>query len=159
MTRDAKDTTAADAGLAAYFTNDHRHCDAGWAEVEGAAESGQETAVVECWQRFDRNLRRHLAMEEELLFPAFEAATGMHNAGPSHVMRMEHEQMRGVLDQMAAAIDRGDRDELLDQGETLHILIQQHNMKEEGMLYPMAEQVLAAEWPGLREKLEGFDRP
>jgi hemerythrin-like domain-containing protein len=121
------------------------------------ADSGQEDAMLACWQRFERDLRRHLAMEEELLFPAFEAASGMHDAGPSHVMRMEHEQMRGVLDQMAAAAGRGDRDELLDQGETLHILIQQHNMKEEGMLYPMAEQLLGAEWPGLREKLARFE--
>lgn len=148
----------ADTGLAATFTDDHRRCDAGWADVEVAAESSEEQALSECWQRFDRNLRRHLAMEEELLFPAFEAATGMRDAGPTHVMRMEHEQMRGVLTQMAAAVARGDRDELLDQGETLHILIQQHNMKEEGMLYPMAEQVLAGEWPALREKLARFER-
>jgi len=158
MTRDASGASAADAGLAATFTDDHRRCDAGWADVEAAAESSGEEAVSECWQRFEHNLRRHLALEEELLFPAFEAATGMHSAGPTQVMRMEHEQMRGVLSQMAAAVARGDRDELLDQGETLHILIQQHNMKEEGMLYPMAEQVLGAEWPALREKLARYER-
>jgi hemerythrin-like domain-containing protein len=96
-------------------------------------------------------------MEEALLFPAVEAATGMVDAGPTFVMRMEHEQMRGVLDQMAAAVASGDQQELLDQGDTLHILIQQHNVKEEGMLYPMAERALGGQWPELRAKLEQFE--
>ena len=42
MTRDASGAAEGDAGLAAYFTNDHRRCDSGWAEVEGAAESGPD---------------------------------------------------------------------------------------------------------------------
>jgi hemerythrin-like domain-containing protein len=46
---------------------------------------------------------------------------------------------------------------LVDQGDALHILIQQHNVKEEGMLYPMAERALGPEWPALRAKLEQFE--
>jgi hemerythrin-like domain-containing protein len=34
------------------------------------------------------------------------------------------------------------------------MLVQQHNQKEEGMLYPMANDVLAADWDTLKEKLE-----
>jgi hemerythrin-like domain-containing protein len=146
-----------DAGLVDYFTRGHRNCDGGWAEIEASADAGDDDAVRNSWQRFEGAFRRHLAMEEELLFPAVEAATGMVDAGPTHVMRMEHEQMRGVLDQMAAAMQRGDRQELLDQGDTLQILIQQHNVKEEGVLYPMAERALAGEWPELRTKLEQFE--
>jgi hemerythrin-like domain-containing protein len=92
-------------------------------------------------------------MEEEVLFPAFEAATGMTDSGPTFVMRMEHDQMRGLLDQMGAALERGDQNALLDQGDTLLMLIQQHNQKEEGMLYPMSERALASEWPALHERL------
>ncbi len=36
-----------------------------------------------------------------------------------------------------------DSNEYLGQGETLLILMQQHNMKEERILYPMADEVLA----------------
>ncbi len=146
-----------DAGLVDYFSQGHRTCDSGWAEVEAAADAGDDDAVRSGWQRFEGAFRRHLAMEEALLFPAVEAATGMVDAGPTHVMRMEHEQMRAVLDQMAAAMERGDPQELLDQGDTLHILIQQHNVKEEGVLYPMAERALGGEWPELREKLDQFE--
>ena len=65
--------------------------------------------------------------------------------------------MRGLLGQMAEAAARGDSQELLDQGDTLLMLIAQHNQKEEGMLYPMAEQALDAEWSDLRARLEGFE--
>ena len=146
-----------DAGLAAYFTRSHRGCDESWAEVEAAADAGDDAALRARWRDFERGFRRHLAMEESLIFPSVEAATGMADAGPTHVMRAEHQQMRGVLDQMAAAMERGDCDELLDQGDTLHILIQQHNVKEEGVLYPLAERVLSPEWPELREKLDRFE--
>jgi iron-sulfur cluster repair protein YtfE (RIC family) len=159
MMSDGSESQGPDAGLVAYFLGAHRDCDGGWAEIEAAADAGDDDAVRAGWQRFERAFRRHLAMEEELLFPAVEAATGMVDAGPTHVMRMEHEHMRAVLDQMAAAMERGDREELLDQGDTLHILIQQHNVKEEGVLYPMAERALGDQWIQLREKLDLFELP
>jgi len=157
QTSSSPSTTA--MSLVDYFRSDHRNCDGGWADVEAAADSGDSEAIAASWSRFKSGLLRHLAMEEQLLFPAIEAATGMANAGPTQVMRMEHEQMRGVLEQMAAAVERNDPDELIDQGDTLNILIQQHNMKEEGMLYPMAERALEAEWLSLREQLDAFQLP
>ena len=96
-------------------------------------------------------------MEEEILFPAIEEKTGMVNQGPTAVMRMEHEQMRGVLDQMAQAIEAGDFQATLDQGDTLLMPIQQHNIKEEGVLYPMADQVLGEGWEALANQLKNFE--
>jgi len=157
MSNEAPHSAAAEASLVDYFTSKHRSCDGGWADVEAAAEAGDPGATAACWSRFRNALLRHLAMEEQLLFPAVEAATGMANAGPTQVMRMEHEQMRGVLEQMSAAVERGDAEELIDQGDTLNVLIQQHNMKEEGMLYPMAERALQARWPELRGQLDAFE--
>lgn len=99
-------------------------------------------------------MRAHLGCEEEVLFPAFEAATGMTRGGPTFIMRAEHEQMRALLARMQTAIERGDIRELLDQGDTLLLLIGQHNQKEEGMLYPMAERALASTWPEIRARLQ-----
>ena len=36
------------------------------------------------------------------------------------------------------------------------MLIQQHNVKEEGMLYPMAGNLLAGEWTALAAQLEKY---
>jgi iron-sulfur cluster repair protein YtfE (RIC family) len=148
-------TMSEEAGLVDYFRRMHRECDALWVEVETSTEGGDAAAVTAAFRRFDSSMRAHLGMEEEILFPAFEAATGM-TGGPTQVMRMEHQQMRGVLDQMGAASSRGDHRELLDQGDTLLMLIQQHNQKEEGMLYPMSERALGAEWGEIRKRLEAW---
>lgn len=138
--------------LAAFFAHDHDEVDGLWARVEAAAESGDAERVRSAFDDFDRAQRRHISMEENVLFPAFEEATGM-TGGPTQVMRDEHQQMRGLLDQMHRSLVAGDPQEMMDQGDTLLLLIQQHNQKEEGILYPMAEQALGPRWAELRERL------
>lgn len=122
--------------ISTFFTDDHRACDAAWTEVERLVDAGDPDGPA-AFHRFAAAMERHFRMEEDVLFPAFEAATGM-SGGPTAVMRMEHEQMRGLLRQMASAAD-ADPEALLDQGDTLLMLVQQHNVKEEGMLYPMCD--------------------
>lgn len=136
------------SGLAAFFTSDHRLADELWADVETA----EGPALVAAFEAFDAAVRRHLSWEEEVLFPAFERSVGMApNQGPTAVMRLEHEQLRGLLSQMFAR--RNDLDALLDRGDTLLLLLGQHNQKEEGMLYMMAEMHLEEEWPALLAQL------
>ncbi len=145
-----------EAGLAGFFTQDHRDCDSRWAELEGLLDSGISDASNQAWQEFDDSMRRHFAMEEDILFPAFDARSGMGGGGPTAMMRMEHQQMRGLLDQIGEAMSTGDTEEALDLGDTLLMVIQQHNVKEEGMLYQMAENILAGEWAALAEQLEKY---
>ncbi len=142
-----------DSGPAGFFTQDHRDCDSAWAAVEQAVETN--AGAAEAFQHFDRAMQRHLGMEEEVLFPALEQATGM-QGGPTMVMRQEHKQMRAVLDQMRGAAEAGEFDALLDHGDTLLMLIQQHNMKEEGMLYPLAERMLSGSWQQLAARLAEY---
>jgi hemerythrin-like domain-containing protein len=142
-------------GLSELLTRDHRRCDSFWVDVDVAAQKGDREDIAGAWNRFETGLRRHLQMEEEIVFPAFESQTGI-TEGPTSVMRSEHQQMRGLLDQMGASLGAGDSEELLDLGDTLLLLIQQHNLKEEQMLYPMAERALTPRWPELREELEPF---
>jgi len=139
--------------LAQFFTEDHRACDAKWAEVEAAVDGGDPGTTKGAWQAFREATDRHLEMEESVLFPAWEKATGMHGSGPTAVMRSEHQQIRGLMNQIASLVETGDLDGVLNQGDTLLMLIQQHNMKEESMLYPMAEQRLVEEWDAMHEKL------
>ena len=145
-----------EAGLAGFFAQDHRDCDSRWAELEGLLDSGNSDAANQAWREFDDGMRRHFAMEEDVLFPAFDARSGMGGGGPTAMMRMEHQQMRGLLDQIGTAMSSGDTEEALDLGDTLLMVIQQHNVKEEGMLYPMAENMLAGEWASLAGQLEKY---
>ena len=143
------------AGIAAFFTADHRACDASWASVEAAVEAGDDAVALAAWTAFDGSLRRHLDMEEQVLFPAIVAAGGP-SQGPLQVMLMEHQQMRGVLDAMAGCADAGDFEALADHGDTLLMVIQQHNAKEEMIVYRMAEQLLGHRWAELQPKLARY---
>jgi len=142
------------SNLAEFFVHDHRSCDALWASVEEAVEADDAARATTAWRGFYDAMQRHLGMEEDELFPAFERASGMLRGGPTFVMRSEHAQMRALMNQMDALLEAGEFGEMLDQGDTLLMLIQQHNAKEEGMLYPMAEQHLGpAGWDSLRSRL------
>ena len=65
--------------------------------------------------------------------------------GPTMIMRGEHTQMRELLDEMAQSIADRDSDSYLGQSETLLMIMQQHNLKEQQMLYPMTDQVLGGD--------------
>ena len=145
-----------ESGISAFFEQDHRDCDARWADVEELLDTQDVDAANPAWEKFEKGMRRHLAMEEEVLFPAFESAARMGGGGPTAVMRMEHKQMLGLLEQIGAAMESGNAELAMDTGDTLLMLIQQHNIKEEGMLYPMAENVLAGHWPKLAELLAEY---
>ncbi len=134
----------------------HKHCDELFADAEAEGLRGDWGASAASFTRFRDELEAHFATEEQVLFPAFEAATGM-SGGPTQMMRFEHAQMRELIEQMQAALDRRGRDAFAGAAETLLVMLQQHNMKEENILYPMCDRTLAATVDvaaGLRERLE-----
>ena len=134
--------------ISRYLGDDHERCDRLLAACETVARRGG--ALPEAASALAEAMDRHFRLEEEMLFPELEAAhPGA--AGPTGVMRMEHRQMRQLLADLTTAAAAGDRDDCTGILETLHLVGQQHNAKEEGILYPMADSVLA---PG-REALLG----
>ncbi|MDD5330810.1 MAG: hemerythrin domain-containing protein [Sulfuricella sp.] len=138
--------------ISSYMTGDHHRCDNLFAQAESAASGEDWAAIAADLQAFLDAMRQHFAMEEEILFPAFEERTGM-SMGPTQVMKMEHQQMRELFDAMAAASQQQDRDEFLGQAETLLVMMQQHNMKEEQILYQMADRMLAGETEEVLQKM------
>ena len=119
----------------------HGQCDQLYADGENSLLDEQMEEGVGQITTFLSEMERHFLMEETVLFPTFEDISGMRQ-GPTQVMRMEHQQIRNLLARMSDAVTRMDRDEILEVGETLLILMQQHNMKEEWILYPMDDQHL-----------------
>ena len=55
---------------------------------------------------------------------------------------------------LICALAAGNQDDYLGIAETLLIMMQQHNMKEENVLYPMCDQHLPGEMPELLARLE-----
>ena len=138
-----------------YLTQDHRRCDDVFAKMEDVANNGSLENAKPLVQEFINDMERHFQMEERVMFIEFEQKTGMIQ-GPTQVMRHEHEQMRGLMNQMHAALEAGDKDEFLGATETMMILMQQHNMKEEQMLYTMAQQHLGADAARIIEMMDSI---
>ena len=121
--------------------HNHRHCDQLYAAAEEAVANQDWPEAELAWQAFANEFDGHITVKEEgQLFPALEAANGP--LGPISVMRMEHEQMRAVLVQMGDALAAREQQQFLGLGETLMMLTQQHNMKEENILYPIMDQCI-----------------
>lgn len=142
--------------FSSYMGDDHHRCDELFAAAEAVADSGDWAGVARAHTRFLDGMQHHFAMEEEVLFPAFEEASGS-TMGPTTVMRHEHEQMRQLFGEMSEALEAQQSEDYLGASETLLVLMQQHNAKEEQILYPMADRMLETEQPALLAKMQGID--
>jgi hemerythrin-like domain-containing protein len=125
--------------ITSFMTDDHRDCDDAFVDFENMIAEQNWAELKNSWDIFSKKLNHHFEMEETVLFPAFESATGMTN-GPTAVMRSEHQQMRNLCLEIEQAVTSQNEDQCQGIADTLMIMIQQHNMKEEQMLYPMTDQ-------------------
>ena len=67
--------------------------------------------------------------------------------GESNAARVHQ---RALVTQMNDALAAQEHHRFLGLGETLMMLTQQHNMKEENILYPIMDQVIAGEAENLK---------
>jgi regulator of cell morphogenesis and NO signaling len=131
--------------LAAALEREHKEIDAGDRGVTAAPHDPQPLV------RAIRALRRHIYLEEEFLFPLLgEAETALR--APVFVMLREHTQIWAMLDALegrpgtTAGIDPVLCRRLASQ--LLH-----HNLKEEKILYPRADDALP---PTAASRLRAF---
>jgi iron-sulfur cluster repair protein YtfE (RIC family) len=138
--------------LAAALEREHHEIDAGIAAFTAAPGDRQPLA------RASRALRRHIYLEEEFLFPLLrEAEPGL--AAPVFVMLREHAQIWATLDSLEHELDIG-----TDPGfrlcRQLTVQLLHHNLKEEKILYPRADDALPAPAAGrLRTFLSSAELP
>ena len=138
-----------------FMTHKHRECDHFLAEAEEAVEKGDFDTALEKYLAFKNETLKHFDMEEEYLFPMFEQKTGM-TQGPTQVMRMEHAQAKSLFEKMDEAYNAKDKERIFGLGESMNILLQQHNAKEEQMLYTMMQQHLMSENDEIVQKLQNW---
>jgi iron-sulfur cluster repair protein YtfE (RIC family) len=129
--------------LAAALEREHHEIDAGIAAFTAAPGNPQPLT------RAIRALRRHIYLEEEFLFPLLcEAEPGL--TAPVFVMLREHAQIWAALDSLEREPDDDTRLTLCRQ---LTVRLLHHNLKEEKVLYPRADQALP---PAAADRLRAF---
>lgn len=134
--------------ISEFFENDHREIDA---ILEGTVFDAP--SALADFSAFDARLERHIRWEEEHLFPAAIEKAPPLAMGPIRVMRLEHQAIREHKAAALAALKAGDAALAKARCEELVQALTGHNHKEEAMLYPACDQLLASEAPALLAKL------
>ncbi len=98
----------------------------------------------EAFREFKFGLQRHILWEEHILFPLFEAKTGLHDRGPTVVMRAEHREIGKWLEALHDKVRARDVDSDREEQVLVETLFA-HNYKEENVLYPALDRLLTAE--------------
>jgi hemerythrin-like domain-containing protein len=131
--------------LGAALEREHREIDGGIeAFIESLPAGKSEPGPL---LRSMNGLRRHIYLEEEFLFPPLRAAGMM---VPLFVMLRQHGELWQAMDALGTLLDADsaantDTDELETSCRGLLELLDQHNSKEEPIIYPQADKVLTAD--------------
>ena len=117
---------------------DHHRIDAGFARF---AESLTGPALDRAaYDDAARALRHHIYVEETLHFPLLRAAGLL---APVLVLLREHGEIWDLLEAGTAALDERDHDAARMLWPRLATVLEQHNAKEERILYPAGDQRLS----------------
>ena len=151
------------------LTTEHRAIERMLAVLESAAgrlEAGERVRPDVFREALDfvRNFadRCHHGKEEENLFPRLEELGVPREGGPLGVMLSEHDEGRAFIGAIAAAVDAyegGDESAahtIAGSARGYVELLHGHILKEERVLFPMADQVLSAD--DQRSLEESFER-
>lgn len=141
--------------LGTYLTHDHERCDGLLRRTQQSVSGARWPDARRDMAAFQYALERHLLIEERIIFPAFESALG-HAVSPTATMRAEHLRIRAVAQRMADAVAAASPGEFVKHAEALLLTMHQHSEKEEGVLYPMIERVLARRCPDLLRAAHAF---
>ncbi len=135
------------------MVEDHHRIDRLFSETEALVSDLNWADAEIRFQQFMDAMAHHFLMEEQVLFPAFEERAGQ-SKGPTQSMRMEHTQIRDFLNELSRAMAHHEREAYLSASETLRKFRQQHNVKEEQMLYRMADLSLALDAENIIQRMQ-----
>lgn len=105
--------------------------------------------IIEIAEFIKDEVKMHFLNEEKVLFPLLESVPGM-KEGPLKMMNVEHEEFRKNNERLQEMAERlrfhedisGFRDDLIETGRAIIILLREHINKEDNVLFPMAERFL-----------------
>jgi hemerythrin-like domain-containing protein len=127
--------------ITAYLSWDHHRLDVALEAAAARVEAGDMPGARRAFAEYDRGLARHIRLEEELLFPLFEAKSGM--VGPTAVMRDEHRSIRTALAMMRSGLEGDDARAFQGGRRFLETVLPEHDAKEEHILYPTTDRLLS----------------
>jgi hemerythrin-like domain-containing protein len=131
-----------------WLVHDHTELELVLRECHNAADISDWWAVEPFFTKLVTQLRYHMAQEEEVLFPAYDA-----KCEPSHMQTQElyneHSEIIVSFRKLDKYIIYRDSDKTLDFIVALELSMLEHNKKEEKVFLPFASHLLFDDGNGL----------
>lgn len=137
---------------------DHHRCDDLFNQALAWTQQRKWEEASRIFRAFHDALRQHIRLEEKVVLPAFVQAMA-DGASPVAMLHLEHERIRGITDRMLEALERMDAIDFVLHAETYQLLMQQHTMKEEDMLYPLLDKILMRNRVNIISAMSEFIKP
>ncbi|MCB9896167.1 MAG: DUF2249 domain-containing protein [Planctomycetes bacterium] len=137
-----------------YLCWDHRRLEELMAGGMALATAGDWEPALRRFAEHRVGLTHHADIEDAILFPAYDVATGKLPDGPTKLMFEEHHGVRNGLADVAAAAKAHDLEALSDAHLRLSDILSEHHAQEEEILFPTMDEALEPkQLTGLIEKL------
>jgi hemerythrin-like domain-containing protein len=138
-----------------YLVRDQRRCDTLLAQAIDFVHESEWLIADLAVNALGSALRRHIRIEEELVFNAVDALVSS-AVVPTTLMRSEHERLRAMVHQLDDAAARRHQADFCACASLLQIVLQLHFDKESSGFFPLAGHVLAPQRARLNAALGGF---
>jgi len=123
-----------------FLGEDHARLDSLFQKARAAFDSGRRQDGAALFFEFQAGLEQHLRMEEEILFPKFEALVPHETEpGPTQALRLDHREIRKLLRLIGDNLSAGESP--CGSAEALHGVLQSHSLQEELVLYRLIDRV------------------
>jgi iron-sulfur cluster repair protein YtfE (RIC family) len=140
--------------VTSYLSWDRARLDRALEHAQHSVQANRPAEARCALDEYAHGLDRRLRLEEDLVFPVFEARSGM-TGGPTAVMREEHRAIRVALAMMRDGLDRDDGAGFGAGLRFLQTILPDHHAKEEHILYPATDRLLTpAERAAFTQRLE-----
>lgn len=144
--------------ICSFLILDHQRCDDLFNQASTCVQQRKWEEATPLFREFHDALKQHIRMEEKVVLPAFSQAMS-DGATPVAMLHLEHERIRGIADRMFEALERVDGVDFMLHAETYQLLMQQHTMKEEDMLYPLLDKILFRKRVSIISAMAEFIKP
>lgn len=139
-----------------WLHHDHVDYEALLLDCQTAAEQEDWRAVKRLFEELVDRVRLHMAMEEEVLYPAYEEAMDTPQ-GPTAALRQEHDEIYRLLRDLSRVLVANDSDIFLESLLPLEKVMTKHHEKEEEIFLPMAGHALLARQDEIQRRLKDLD--
>lgn len=139
-----------------WLSHDHSMYEELLSQAQDAVDVEDWEAAANVFAELVWHLKSHMAMEEEVLYPAFDRQVNISD-NPTEALIEEHDSIVRTLTDLSALLKSKDPDHILDCLARLQELMLKHHEKEEDIFLPMASLLMQGLEQELSQMLKNFN--